>query len=205
MALYPNAQWRPVSNQTPGGMTSYTFVVLHIMVGTLAGTDTWFHNPASQVSAHFGVGKDGSVYQWVDTADKAWAQAAGNPVGISIEHEGSPPDALTTQQIAADSAILAWVNETHGTPLQVTDDPVNGSGLCGHSTGAMQHWGHPSCPGPAIMNQRQQIIDGATTLLSGPMVLGVSPNVGTPTGGDTVTVTGTGFTGATGVTFTYGP
>ena len=101
MARYPSAQWRPVPNQTPGGMTAYTFLVLHIMQGTLAGTDTWFHDPANKVSSHFGVGQDGTVYQWVDTADMAWAQAAGNPVGISIEHEGNVPDALTPQQITA--------------------------------------------------------------------------------------------------------
>jgi hypothetical protein len=201
VARYPNAQWRPVPNETPGGMTAYEFLVLHIMQGTLGGTDSWFHNTASRVSSHFGVGKDGTVYQWVDTADRAWAQAAGNPVGISIEHEGSVPDSLTPQQIAADSAILAWVHQTHGIPLQVTDDPVAGSGVCGHSTGALHKWGHPFCPGQAILDQRQQIVDGATQLLSLPVVSGISPASGSAGGGDTVTVTGTGFTGASSVQF----
>ena len=73
MARYSNAQWRPVPNETPGGMTAYKFLVLHIMQGTLGGTDSWFHNTASRVSSHFGVGKDGTVYQWVDTAERAWA------------------------------------------------------------------------------------------------------------------------------------
>ena len=201
MARYPNAQWRPVPNETPGGMTAYKFLVLHIMQGTLGGTDSWFHNTASRVSSHFGVGKDGTVYQWVDTADRAWAQAAGNPVGISIEHEGNVPDPLTPQQIAADSAILTWVHQTHGIPLQVTDDPVAGSGVCGHSTGALREWGHPFCPGQAIMDQRQQIVDGATQLLSLPVVTGISPASGAAPGGDAVTVTGTGFTGASSVQF----
>jgi hypothetical protein len=182
-------------------MTSYRFVVLHIMQGTLAGTDTWFHDPNNKVSAHFGVGKDGTVYQWVDTADEAWAEAAGNPVGISVEHEGQVPDALTSQQIAADAAILAWVNQTHGVPVQVTDDPVGGSGVCGHSTGAAQGWGHPACPGDAIMAQRQQIIDGANEILSVPVVTGISPSNGAAGGGDSVTITGTGFTRATAVEF----
>ena len=201
MPRYPDAQWRPVANETPNGMTGYRFLVLHIMQGTLAGTDTWFHNAASQVSAHFGVGKDGTVYQWVDTADKAWAQAAGNPIGISIEHEGSLPDALTPAQIAADSAILAWVHKTHGIPLQVTDDAGAGSGVCGHSTGAAANWGHPDCPGPAIMDQRQQIVDGATMLLSVPVVSGLTPSSGAGSGGDTVTVSGSGFTNAQSVLF----
>jgi N-acetyl-anhydromuramyl-L-alanine amidase AmpD len=128
-------------------MTSYRFLVLHIMQGSLAGTDSWFHDPKSQVSAHFGVGKDGTTFQWVDTQDRAWAQAAGNPIGISIEHEGTVPDALTPQQVAADSAILAWVNQVHGIPIQVTDDAAAGSGVCGHGTGAAQHWGTLLAPG----------------------------------------------------------
>jgi hypothetical protein len=201
MARYPNAQWRPVSNETPGGMAAYTFLVLHIMQGTLAGTDGWFHNTASRVSAHFGVGKDGTVYQWVDTADMAWAQSAGNPVGISIEHEGNVPDALTPQQIAADSAILAWASQVHGIPLQVTDDAVAGSGVCGHSTGALQHWGHPACPGQAILDQRQQIVDGASQIPPLPVVTGIDPTSGAGGGGDTVTVSGTGLTGANSVMF----
>jgi N-acetylmuramoyl-L-alanine amidase/IPT/TIG domain len=201
MARYLNAQWRPVPNENPGGMTAYTFLVMHIMQGTLGGTDSWFHNTTSRVSSHFGVGKDGTVYQWVDTADRAWAQAAGNPVGISIEHEGNVPDPLTPQQIAADSAILTWVHQTHGIPLQLTDDPLAGSGVCGHSTGALQKWGHPFWLGQAIMDQRQNIVDGATQLLSLPVVTGISPASGAAGGGDTVTVTGTGFAGATSVLF----
>ena len=201
MPRYPGAQWHPVGNERPGGMTGYQFLVLHIMQGTLHGTDLWFHDPASRASAHFGVGKDGTVYQWVDTADRAWAQAAGNPVGISIEHEGSVPDALTNAQIAADAAILAWLHQVHGIPLQVTDDPVAGSGVCGHSTGAAQGWGHPFCPGQAILDQRQQIVAAATALLALPVVTAVSPAGGGGSGGDPVTITGSGFAGATGVTF----
>ena len=201
MPRYPGAQWHPVGNERPGGMTGYQFLVLHIMQGTLHGTDLWFHDPASRASAHFGVGKDGTVYQWVDTADRAWAQAAGNPVGISIEHEGSVPDALTDAQIAADAAILAWLHQVHGIPLQVTDDPVAGSGVCGHSTGAAQGWGHPFCPGQAILDQRQQIVAAATALLALPVVTAVSPAGGGGSGGDPVTITGSGFAGATGVTF----
>src|SRR2546430_15452785 len=78
---YSKATWRgEVPNCTPGGMDSKILgVVLHIMEGTLDGSDSWFKNPTAQASSHFGVGKDGRTYQWVDTADKAWAQAGGNP------------------------------------------------------------------------------------------------------------------------------
>ena len=69
---YPGAEWRPISvNYRTGGNTP-ALAIIHIMQGTLAGTDSWFRNPAAEVSAHFGVGKDGTVIQWVDTSDTAW-------------------------------------------------------------------------------------------------------------------------------------
>jgi len=63
MARFGKAVWKgEVPNCTPGAMGNILGVVLHIMEGTLDGS-----------SAHFGVGKDGRMFQWVDTSDKAWA------------------------------------------------------------------------------------------------------------------------------------
>ena len=66
---FSKAMWRgEVPNRTPKGMDSEILgVVLHIMEGTLDGSDSWFKNPTAQASSHFGVGKDGRTYQWVDT------------------------------------------------------------------------------------------------------------------------------------------
>ena len=76
MARYSGAQWRPISiNYNLGGIAPRILIV-HIMQGTLAGTDSWFRNPDAQVSAHFGVGKTGTIYQWVDTANRAWHASA---------------------------------------------------------------------------------------------------------------------------------
>ncbi len=77
-------------------------VVIHIMEGTLHGTDGWFLNPSSKVSAHFGVGTAGEVHQYVAEGDTAWhagrryeaswklIKADPNPnlYTIGIEHEG---------------------------------------------------------------------------------------------------------------------
>lgn len=80
----------------------------HIMQGTLESSDSWFRNRSSQVSAHFGVGKDGRIWQWVHTQDSAWANGIlqspdttidwlaecvrnninPNHCTLSIEHEG---------------------------------------------------------------------------------------------------------------------
>lgn len=47
-------------------------VVIHIMAGTLVGTDAHFANPASQVSAHYGIGKQGQIHQYVKEEDTAF-------------------------------------------------------------------------------------------------------------------------------------
>lgn len=78
-------------------------VVIHIMDGTLAGTDSHFASPATEVSAHYGIGQSGETHQYVDEADTAWhAGGVQNPswsllksgvnpnrYTIGIEHEGN--------------------------------------------------------------------------------------------------------------------
>jgi hypothetical protein len=155
---YSKATWKgEVPNRTPGGMDSKILgVVLHIMEGTLDGTDAWFKNPKVKASSHFGVGKDGRTYQWVDTVDKAWAQAAGNPNYISIENEGHYGDALTDPQLNAVAEIVGWVSRTYGMPLRKADHPGE-TGLGWHEMGGAAWGGHP-CPGSSIVNQRDQIL-----------------------------------------------
>lgn len=47
-------------------------IVVHIMDGSLSGTDAWFASQASEVSAHYGIGKAGEVHQYVEEADTAF-------------------------------------------------------------------------------------------------------------------------------------
>src|SRR5262245_23760158 len=47
-------------------------VVLHIAEGSMSAVDGHFNNPASQVSAHFCVGKNGVIHQYVNTGDTAF-------------------------------------------------------------------------------------------------------------------------------------
>src|SRR5260370_19169307 len=127
MSIAPFAIWRPLPpgvNHSSGGMVAYDGVVLHIMEGILDGTDSWFRNPQAQASAHFGTGKDGRVYQWVDTAAKAWAQAAGNPRNISIENDGNAGDSLTQAQAESVAESLACAHATHGGHLRINDVPA---------------------------------------------------------------------------------
>lgn len=48
-------------------------VVCHITEGAFNGTVSWITNPASQVSYHFVVARDGRIVQSVDICNTAWA------------------------------------------------------------------------------------------------------------------------------------
>src|SRR5262245_8278660 len=77
-------------------------VVIHVIVGSLKTADSWFNDARAQVSAHYGVGKDGVVHQYVEESDTAFhAGTVERPVWtlgrpglnpnahtIGIEHEG---------------------------------------------------------------------------------------------------------------------
>lgn len=167
MAIMPGVTVRLVPNRTKGGQESVNGVVLHIMQGTLDGSDSWFRNSVSQASAHFGVGKKGQIYQWVDTADRAWAQAAGNTTWLSIEHEGFAGDVLTATQLAATAKVIAWAQKTYKFPLQSTDS-ATGKGIGWHGMGGAAWGGHTGCPGEAIKNQRPAIIAAAKAIITPP-------------------------------------
>ncbi len=52
-------------------------IVIHYTgSGTLVGTARWFQDPASSVSAHYLVGKDGAIVQMVKEGERAWHAGA---------------------------------------------------------------------------------------------------------------------------------
>ncbi|MFD6149377.1 peptidoglycan-binding protein [Streptomyces sp. NPDC060243] len=163
MARMPGAIWRPVPNRTANGQSSVRGVVVHIMAGTLTGTDSWFRNPAAQASSHFGTGKNGDLYQWVDTADRAWAQASGNSSWLSVENEGKGGDTLTDAQLTRNAEVLAWAHAEHEVPLQLASNPSE-KGLGYHAMGGTAWGGHTSCPGPKIVAQLGEIVKRAKAI-----------------------------------------
>jgi hypothetical protein len=84
-------------------------VVMHIAEGPMSAIDSWFTNPASEASAHYAIAKDGSITQYVQETDAAWANgqvrapswplliAGINPnlYTISIETEGKSGEPWT--------------------------------------------------------------------------------------------------------------
>lgn len=164
MAIAPFATQKLLKvNFNAKGMKGHKGVVLHIMDGTLDGTNSWFNNPHSEASSHFGNGKDGRLFQWVDTDNKAWTEASGNPLWISIENEGKGGDALTPKQIANCAKIYEWAEKLYHFGFAITSN-VNQNGLGHHSMGGQDWGGHLNCPGTKIIAQKPLIIARAKAI-----------------------------------------
>lgn len=81
---YAKLVWEqsPNFNERPSEVEVDTIVLHHTAGSTLSSVVSWFANPSSQVSAHFTVGKDGSIVQHVSTFKRAWH------AGVSTDHLG---------------------------------------------------------------------------------------------------------------------
>jgi hypothetical protein len=101
----------PVTERTVGAghwdtnRQAITTIVIHTMVGTVASADATFNSTdpnTPKVSAHYGVGYDGTIYHWVDETYTAYhaGDYPTNLCSIGIEHEdmgnfdAPRPDAL---------------------------------------------------------------------------------------------------------------
>jgi N-acetylmuramoyl-L-alanine amidase len=96
--------------------------VLHVVEGSATACESWFANPASKVSAHFLVHRDGQLTQYVSIHDIAWhagrvfsprwkGVAAGNPNRwtVGVEHEGTGVQAWTEAQLLTSAMLGAWL------------------------------------------------------------------------------------------------
>src|ERR1039458_5502663 len=169
MARYPNAIWTPASPKNIGGpLGKVRLMVEHIEQGTESGTNSWFKNPAAQVSSHFGTAKTGQLYQFVDTNTIAWAEMNYNDVAISNEHEGMSGQPLAPQQIESDAELGVWLFHQHNIPLVRTTNP-NGSGWIGHGELGVDGGNHINCPGNPVLAQIPEILVKAKTLITPPI------------------------------------
>ncbi len=112
------AQWRGSPNHYSGRQgLSVTHITLHIMVGRLAGTDSCFQNSSYKAASHYGVGGDGTVYQWVDEDDGSWADAnwTSDCSGVTIEHEGGMEGVpVTDAEVEASARLCADIASRYG-------------------------------------------------------------------------------------------
>ena len=146
---YEYAQTPNVSQR--GQFATIEGIVLHVTgPGSMDGMKSWFKNPASGASAHFGVGKDGSIDQYAELADATWhagiynnpdltnqmiarwwakGRNEGNPnrftVGIEVLlAPGERIEAYPKQQESL-YKLMAWVSD-------VTKVPLNRTQVIGH-------------------------------------------------------------------------
>lgn len=127
-----------------------TAVVIHIMDGTLHGTDTWFLDPASRVSAHYGVGAAGVVHQYVAESDTAWhAGRRYNPTWklirqtpnpnvytIGIEHEGLADSPWSDAMLDASTRLVMEICNRWSIPIDRD-----------HVIGHREIYARKTCPG----------------------------------------------------------
>lgn len=146
--------WRGPVPGKGGVRGAVRLFVIHIMQGEdLGGCDSWFHNLAARVSAHFGVGRDGSADQWVELNEVAWACGEYNEVSVSIEHAGFSGQRLSAAQLAKSIAIIRSLHKKYpDVPLVWTSDP-QGTGVIAHGSLGVAGGNHPSCPGKAVEKQ----------------------------------------------------
>lgn len=127
--------------------------------GTEAGTVQVFSEASWQASSHFGIGRDGSLDQFVDTANRAWAEAAGNAFYISIEHEGLTGQDLTPAQLDTHIRLTAWLRSLYVNPYPLVLAEAPGQpGLGWHGMGGVAWGGHYLCPGDPIKARRADVI-----------------------------------------------
>lgn len=126
-------------------------VVIHTMAGSRAGCDSWFAQPVSRVSAHYGVGLDGDFSRYVRRWDSAWANGAlehGNvwpgplhinpnwlTVSIETEDLNDPQQEVTPVQYNTVRTLIRTVHEEYDSILY----------LLGHCS--ISPRSKPDCPG----------------------------------------------------------
>jgi hypothetical protein len=132
----PLTDWKPSPNFTPGRAGTVRAVVLHITQGS--NSIGWLRSPASKVSSHFYLDRDGSAAQLVNLTDTAWANGLNwvsgrpyttrkplrrvyptwpllqpnvdpNAITISIELEGFSGEPLTGAQAQTLDSVLRWL------------------------------------------------------------------------------------------------
>lgn len=144
-----------------------THITLHIMVGHLAGTDSVFKNPGSQASAHYGIGADGTIHQYVSERDGSYSDAnfTSNNSTISIEHEGGMNGIPCTQAcMNASARLCADIARRYGW-TRLWHDGLNGNIWLHREVPGTDHYG---CPDLApngldinyVINKANQILEG---------------------------------------------
>lgn len=120
---------KPLVTQVPAHPNNYskniypkTGIVLHWIVGSLASAGKTFQDPNRKASTQYGIGKDGTIHQFVEDKYTAFhAGATYNRSHLSIEHEGG--HLYNGQRVKpspechkASIKLVAWLCKTYNIP-----------------------------------------------------------------------------------------
>lgn len=141
-------------------------IVNHISVGKMGSMYNHFFNPTNRASSHFGVGRDGSIVQYVAINKAAWTQGriqaptapiikqvGGDPnkYAVSIEHEGYAGNGLDGNLTEEQFIATCWLHKHIQTAVETIYGvriPLNSHQVLGHYQ--IDSIGKPSCPGRAF-------------------------------------------------------
>lgn len=139
-AEYTEATWQPSPNFNTRPVQPPDMIVLHATVIDFDATLSGFQRESSGVSAHYVVGKDGSVVQMVEEANRAWH--AGESfwkgrhnindcsVGIEMVNRNDGVDPWPNEQVNAALDLCRHLVETYGI---VRDDVVTHAWIAGYA------------------------------------------------------------------------
>ncbi|MBX3095698.1 MAG: N-acetylmuramoyl-L-alanine amidase [Fimbriimonadaceae bacterium] len=158
---YPAIHLSPRPNNT----TVDTIVLHHTANDSVWATTKWFQNPTSRVSAHFTVGKDGSIAQHVSTEMTAWHAGVSQDgkgrravnrysIGIELVNRGDGSDPWTPAQLKATILLIGALlrdfpirqivsHEFVARPVGRKNDPINFPWNTLTHFGVPLHFGEP--------------------------------------------------------------
>lgn len=94
-------------------------IVLHWMVGSLASAGATFNNANRGASAHYGIGGQAEVHQYVKDEDTAYhaGNFSVNLRSIGIEHEGGPNIPISESTYKLSVELVSTLSKKYNIPL----------------------------------------------------------------------------------------
>ncbi|MEX0304113.1 MAG: N-acetylmuramoyl-L-alanine amidase [Leisingera sp.] len=145
-AEQPGALWHPSPNSGPrrDGLAPSLIVLHYTAMQSAAAALDRLCDPAAEVSAHYLIGADGTIWQMVAEESRAWHAGAGEwkgredinsrSIGIELDNSGTHP--FSAPQMAALEDLMRGIMQRWS---------IAPSGVIGHSCMAP---GRKSDPGP---------------------------------------------------------
>lgn len=140
-------------------------IVIHVSEGSMESMDNHFSSRKSQVSAHYGISKEGKIHQYVLESHAAWANGrvlrptarlvlehpGVNPnfYTLSIEHEGDGKSDFTPKQYEVSALLIADLARRY-------DLPINLDTVIPHRA----IYAGKTCPGPVDMKKLVGLAQG---------------------------------------------